>query len=337
MESIPKKTLIVGGGYIATELCQILTIFGSETTILVRFGMLTTFDQEMATYQMTNFEDLGIAIQVGQVEKIEKLPDGKLKVTKQDGHFETFDCVLMAVGRTANVESLDLKNTDVQFTKTGHIQVDDFENTTAPGVHAVGDVNGKIALTPVAIRAGRILSERLFNNRPTLKMDYENIPSVIFSHPPIGSVGLSEEKAVMRYGQENVVVYKTQFGNMYDSLVQGDKLKVRTFMKMVCLKKGAEEKVIGFHAIGKGVDEMIQGVAVALKAGGKFHQYFLRRNSSVLLIIYIYQQIVNIVQIIVYSLFTLLQRSNIFMIKFTSSKFAYIYMNLRIKLKMLDF
>ena len=182
----------------------------------------------------------------------------------------------MAVGRSANVESLDLKNTDVHFTKSGHIQVDDFENTTAQGVHAVGDVNGKIALTPVAIRAGRTLAERLFNNRPTIKMDYENIPSVIFSHPPIGSVGLSEEKAIMRYGKENVVIYKTQFGNMYDSLVQGDKLKVKTFMKMVCLKKGADEKVIGFHAIGKGVDEMIQGVAVALKAGGKFSSKTLK-------------------------------------------------------------
>lgn len=179
--------------------------------MLIRNFMLSTFDQELAQFQITNFEDLGVAVEIGQIEQIEKNADGSLKVTKVDGHVDEFDCVLVAIGRSANVTSLNLKNTDVQFTKTGHIKTDEYENTTASGVHAVGDVNGKIALTPVAIKAGRVLSERLFNNRPTLKMDYENIPSVIFSHPPIGSVGLSEEKAMMRYGVDNITTYRTQF------------------------------------------------------------------------------------------------------------------------------
>lgn len=172
----------------------------------------------------------------------------------------------MAVGREPNIQTLNLSNTDVKLNKFNMIITDEFENTTAKGIYSVGDCNGKVALTPVAIKAGRIVAERIFNGRTDLKMNYDNIPSVIFSHPPIGSVGLSEEKAVEKYGKDNIKIYKTVFKNMYDSFVQGDNMKVRTFFKMITLLT-QDEKVIGFHGVGHGIDEMVQTVGVAMTAG----------------------------------------------------------------------
>lgn len=132
-------------------------------------------------------------------------------------------------------------------------------------MYAIGDVNGKINLTPVAVKAGRILSERLFNGKTDWKMDYTNVPSVIFAHPPIGSVGMSEQNAIRKYGVDNIKVYKSRFTSMHYALANDETIKAQSFFKMVCLKP--EEKVIGIHCIGKGVDEMIQGFAVAIKAG----------------------------------------------------------------------
>ena len=200
--------------HIATELSQILAVFGSETTIIVRNCLLSTFDQELAGFQMANFDHLGIEFQCGELARVDKNADGTLQATYTNGKKKEFDCILMAVGRTSNVEGLGLEDTDVTIGTNDVVITDEYNNTTADGVYAVGDVDGRIALTPVAIRAGRTLSERIFNNRPGLKVDYTNVPSVIFSHPPIGSVGLSEEKAVEIHGRKNISVYKTQFGSM---------------------------------------------------------------------------------------------------------------------------
>lgn len=180
-------------------------------SILVRKCLLSTFDQELASYQVKNFEHLGVEFVCGELAKIEKNSDGSLKTTRKDGTVQEVDCVLVAVGRSPNIGSLDLNNTDVKLTDKKAIQTDEYLKTTAKGIYSVGDVDGKVPLTPVAIKAGRIVAERVFNNRPNLKMDFSNIPSVIFSHPPLGSVGLSEEKAIERHGKENISIYRAEF------------------------------------------------------------------------------------------------------------------------------
>ena len=219
LEEVPKRTLVVGGGYIAIELSQILASLGSDVSILVRRCILSTFDQELAGYQMENLEKSGVEFICGELTKIVKNSDGSLTVTRKNGKTQTVDCVLVAVGRVGNIEKLNLKNTEVQFDHNGIIKVDEYENTTANGVYAIGDVGGNTALTPVAIRSGRTLAERLFNNRPGLKVDYSYIPSVIFSHPPIGSIGLSEEQAIETYGSVNLNIYRTSFTSKFSSFM----------------------------------------------------------------------------------------------------------------------
>ena len=150
----------------------------------------------------------------------------------------------------------------VELDSHGFIKVDEWQNTSHPDIHAVGDVCGKALLTPVAIAAGRRLAERLYNNKPNSKLDYENIPTVIFTHPPIGTVGLTEHEAIEKFGKENIKVYTTTFTPMYHAVT---KRKTKTFMKLVCLLPN--EKVVGLHGIGLGVDEMTQGFAVAVKMG----------------------------------------------------------------------
>ena len=174
-----------------------------------------------------------------------------------------FDCVLLAIGRGPKTAGMDLEKTCVNVDpKTGYIVVDSFQNTSCPHIYALGDVCGRVELTPVAIAAGRQLSERLFNGQHNAKMDYDSVPTVIFSHPPIGTCGLTEEEAVHRYGREKVTLYSSKFTNMYFSLLTR---KEATAMKLVCV--GDEEKVVGVHIIGRGADEMLQGFSVALKMG----------------------------------------------------------------------
>lgn len=141
------------------------------------------------------------------------------------------------MGRPPNVDGLGIENTNIQL-KNNFVAVNEYQETSVPGVYAIGDVTGCAALTPVAIRSGRMLSERLFNGKTGLKMRYQNIPTIIFSHPPIGTVGLSEEDAKKQYGETNILVYKSSFVNMFYSLALDDKLKLPTYFKLVCLKKG---------------------------------------------------------------------------------------------------
>uniref|UniRef100_A0A2K6QJZ4 Glutathione reductase, mitochondrial n=1 Tax=Rhinopithecus roxellana TaxID=61622 RepID=A0A2K6QJZ4_RHIRO len=150
----------------------------------------------------------------------------------------------------------------IQTDDKGHIIVDEFQNTNVKGIYAVGDVCGKALLTPVAIAAGRKLAHRLFEHKEDSKLDYNNIPTVVFSHPPIGTVGLTEDEAIHKYGEENVKIYSTSFTPMYHAVT---KRKTKCVMKMVCANK--EEKVVGIHMQGLGCDEMLQGFAVAVKMG----------------------------------------------------------------------
>ena len=150
----------------------------------------------------------------------------------------------------------------------GAIKVDEYSNTNIKGIYAIGDVTNRVCLTPVAIREGRILAERIFNSKPTLKMNYKNIATVIFSHPTIGVIGDTEVEAREKYGSENVKIYKSSFINMFYSPGQSDRLKLKSLFKLVCANTGdTAEKVVGVHAIGKGVDEMMQGISIAVNMG----------------------------------------------------------------------
>ena len=174
---------------------------------------------------------------------------------------ENLDALIWAIGRAPNTAPLNLDAAGINYTEDGYIPTNEYQETNVKGVYAVGDVIGEAQLTPVAINAARRLSDRLFNNMPDRKLDYTNIPTVMFSHPPIGTMGLTEEQAREQHG-DAVHCYQTSFTAMYHALVEH---KQSTAMKLVCV--GAQEKVVGIHIIGKGADEMLQGFGVAIKMG----------------------------------------------------------------------
>lgn len=170
--------------------------------------------------------------------------------------------MIWAIGREPATDNINLDKAGVAVNDKGYIKVDKFQNTNVPNIYAVGDIieNG-VQLTPVAVASGRRLSERLFNNKPNEHLDYNLIPTVVFSHPPIGTIGLTEEQARAEFG-ENVKIYQSSFTPMYSAVTQH---RQPCRMKLVCA--GDDEKVVGLHGIGFGVDEMIQGFGVAIKMG----------------------------------------------------------------------
>ena len=187
---------------------------------------------------------------------------GRKTLSAADGReFPGFDCVLWAIGRTANVSGLDLNRPGVAVDDRDFIVTDGFQNTSVPGIYAIGDVTGRAALTPVAIAAGRRLSDRLFGGKADRHLEYSMIPTVIFTHPPIGTVGASEAEARAQYG-DAVKVYVADFTPMYHALTTR---KTHTDMKLVCV--GPEQRIVGCHIIGTGADEMLQGFAVAIRMG----------------------------------------------------------------------
>jgi glutathione reductase (NADPH) len=171
------------------------------------------------------------------------------------------DCVVWAIGREPNVESLNLAAAGVKTGEAGHVVTDELQSTSAPGIYGIGDVTGREALTPVAIAAGRRLADRLFGGQPERKLVYENIPTVIFTHPPLGTVGLTEAEARARYG-DAVRVYKSEFTPLFHAFTQR---KSKAMMKLVTV--GVDEKIVGCHVFGPGADEMLQGFAVAVRMG----------------------------------------------------------------------
>jgi glutathione reductase (NADPH) len=172
-----------------------------------------------------------------------------------------FDELIWAVGRAPNTSHAGLDAAGIRLDRSGHIETDEWQDTNVAGVHAVGDVTGRIALTPVAVAAGRRLADRLFGRKPDAKVDYANVPTVVFAHPPLGAVGLSEEAAREAHG-DDIAVYRVRFRPMLGALSESAE---RTFMKIVCI--GADERVVGVHVLGRSADEMLQGFAVAIKAG----------------------------------------------------------------------
>ena len=264
LDEVPKRTAVIGAGYIAVEVAGVLNALGSDTHLFVRKDRpLRTFDKDIVDVLVDQMAKSGPTLHThANATEVVKNADDSLTISFDNGETITVDCLIWAIGRAANTSGFGLEKTGVKLTEKGAIYSDEFENTSVPGIYALGDVTGKLDLTPVAVKAGRQLSERLFNNKADAKLDYTDVATVVFSHPVIGSVGLTEEKAIAKYGAENIKVYKSSFTPMYTAL--GDNRQPST-MKLVTL--GEDEKIIGLHGIGYGVDEMIQGFSVAIKMG----------------------------------------------------------------------
>ena len=264
LDEVPKRTAVIGAGYIAVEVAGVLNALGSDTHLFVRKDRpLRTFDKDIVDVLVDEMAKSGPTLHThANATEVVKNADDSLTISFDNGETITVDCLIWAIGRAANTSGFGLEKTGVKLTEKGTIYSDEFENTSVPRIYALGDVTGKLDLTPVAVKAGRQLSERLFNNKADAKLDYTDVATVVFSHPVIGSVGLTEEKAVAKYGAENIKVYKSSFTPMYTAL--GDNRQPST-MKLVTL--GEDEKIIGLHGIGYGVDEMIQGFSVAIKMG----------------------------------------------------------------------
>ncbi|KAI8986927.1 glutathione-disulfide reductase [Pilobolus umbonatus] len=270
LEHQPKSVAVIGTGYIGVELAGIFNTLGTKTTIFSRTKhILRSFDEIIREPLLKEMQNTGVNFvfdskvtalmrenESGPI-RIEYLSDG------QKGSMEV-DTVLWAVGRGPNIQKLNLEAAGVAKTEKGFIKVDEYQNTTTENVYALGDACGHAELTPVAIAAGRRLSDRLFGGDQfkTSKLDYDNIPTVVFSHPTAGTIGLTETKAREKYGDENVKVYTSKFVNMYFSMLDH---KEPTAYKLVVT--GPEEKVVGVHILGRGSDEILQGFGVAVRMG----------------------------------------------------------------------
>lgn len=264
LQELPKRVAVVGAGYIAVEIAGVVNGLGAETHLFVRKqSPLRQFDPLLSETLVEVMNAEGPLLHTHATpQKVDKNADGSLTLTLENGDSYTVDCLVWAIGRQPATDNLNLAVTGVALNDKGHIVVDKFQNTSVPGIYAVGDNTGAVELTPVAVAAGRRLSERLFNNKPDEHLDYSNIPTVVFSHPPIGTVGLSEPQAREQYGDDAVKVYTSSFTAMYTAVTQH---RQPCRMKLVCA--GPEEKIVGIHGIGFGMDEMLQGFAVALKMG----------------------------------------------------------------------
>ena len=258
----PRRVAIIGAGYIGVELAGVLRALGSEVTVVaLEARVLETFDDMISEVLMDEMRKQGIDLHLCfQVAGLASTGQG-IALDASDGErLDGFDSVIWAVGRAPNTRELQLDKAGVETRSNGLVPTDEFQNTNVPGVYAIGDITGRAPLTPVAIAAGRRLAVRLFDNQPRSGVDYANIPSVVFSHPPIGTVGLTERQA--REQHDKVTVYKTDFTPMRHALSAHG---VTTAMKLVCV--GTEQRVAGIHLIGDNVDEMLQGFAVAVKMG----------------------------------------------------------------------
>lgn len=259
----PKSVAVVGAGYIAVEIAGVLHGLGTETHLAFRKDtFLREFDDLVINGLTESYQNQGIHLHANSVPKeVKKLADG-YELFFENGNSLQVEEIIWAVGRTPNSNHIDLGKAGVEVNEWGAIVVDKFQNTSQSGIYAVGDVIDKVNLTPVAIAAGRRLSERLFNNQVNAHLDYETIPTVVFSHPTIGTVGLTEKEAREKYPNELIKTYVSQFTPMQYAITE---IKEKCYMKLVCF--GENEKIIGLHGIGLGVDEMLQGFAVAIKMG----------------------------------------------------------------------
>jgi glutathione reductase (NADPH) len=262
LEKLPNKVAVIGGGYIGVELAGVLNSLGSEVSIFaLESNVLEVFDPIISNTVMETLQQQGVTLHMSYpVNELRQIDTG-VSIGSSDGQqIGDFDTVIWAVGRRASTAELNLELAGIKVLPNGVIPVDDYQNTNVKGVYAIGDIIGKAPLTPVAVAAGRKLAERLFDDCQHCKIDYDNIPTVVFAHPPVGAVGMTESQARKRFGK--ISTYTTRFTPMRYALSQHGH---PTTMKMVCA--GENEKVVGIHMTGDGVDEMLQGFAVAVKAG----------------------------------------------------------------------
>ncbi|MGX9379157.1 glutathione-disulfide reductase [Pseudomonas sp. JQ36] len=262
LKELPKRVLVVGGGYIAVEFAGIFHGLGANTTLLYRGDLfLRGFDGSVRKHLQEELSKRGMDLQFNaDIARIDKQPDGSLKATLKDGRVLEADCVFYATGRRPMLDNLGLENTDVQLTDKGFIKVDEQYQTSEPSILALGDVIGRVQLTPVALAEGMAVARRLFKPEQYRPVDYKMIPTAVFSLPNIGTVGLTEEEA--REAGHEVVIYESRFRPMKLTLTE---CQEKTLMKLVV--DGKTDKVLGCHMVGPDAGEIVQGLAIALKAG----------------------------------------------------------------------
>lgn len=263
LQDRPERVLIAGSGYVAVELAGVFNALGSDTQVVVRKdGVIRSFDAMLGEQLLEAMQKSGIKVETRVIpSSIEKQKEGLLIHAEDGRSFGPVDCVLWAIGREPNTEDLELAKAGVATNDSGFIPTDALQQSNVEHIFALGDVTGRAALTPVAIAAGRRLADRLYGGMDGRHLDYEMIPTVVFSHPPIGTIGLTELEARAKYG-DAIKIYSSGFTSMYYAL--GNK-KQRSVMKLITA--GADERVVGCHIIGDGADEMTQGFAVAMRMG----------------------------------------------------------------------
>ncbi|MBM1196867.1 glutathione-disulfide reductase [Pseudomonas weihenstephanensis] len=262
LKALPKRVLVVGGGYIAVEFAGIFHGLGAQTSLLYRGDMfLRGFDGAVRKHLHEELTKRGMDIQFNaDIARIDKQADGSLKATLKDGRELEADCIFYATGRRPMLDNLGLEATGVKLDKRGFVEVDDLYQTAEPSILAIGDVIGRVQLTPVALAEGMAVARRLFKPEQYRAVDYAMIPTAVFSLPNIGTVGLSEEQAVE--DGHAVQVFESSFRPMKLTLTD---CQERTFMKLVV--DANTDKVLGCHMVGPEAGEIVQGLAIALKAG----------------------------------------------------------------------
>lgn len=263
LSSCPERIAVVGAGYIAVELAGMLRAFGAHVSLVYRHdSILRTFDPVLSEQCLQNYRRQGIGSFPNHTPTaLAQRNEGLVLICEEAKQVPPVDCVIWAIGRKPNISALQLQNAHVQTTADGKIIVDDLQNTTQPGIYAVGDVANQWQLTPVAIKAGRTLANRLFNGQSTARLDYHNIPTVVFSHPPIASIGLSETQARGKY-PEDIKIYQSTFTPMLRAFAaNADPFRIKL------ITQASSDKIIGCHMIGEMADEILQGFAVAIQMG----------------------------------------------------------------------
>jgi glutathione reductase (NADPH) len=266
LDRLPGSVAVVGSGYIAVELAGVLRSLGARVTQVIRYGaMLRSFDSMLSDKLMDAQRALGVDVVTDAILTGVEAVEGQRYLLLEDGRrLGGFDTLIWAIGRDPSTQDLGLDRLGIATDAEGYIVVDKYQTTSVPNVYAVGDVTGRAQLTPVAIAAGRRLSDRVFGGRPERHLSYDVIPTVIFSHPPIGTVGMSEQEARERFPNEPLKIYTSEFVPMYYALSDQ---RPRTAMKLVTL--GNDERIVGCHIIGLDADEMLQGFAVAVSMGAR--------------------------------------------------------------------
>ncbi|CAL1329383.1 glutathione-disulfide reductase [Candidatus Providencia siddallii] len=264
LKKLPKRVAIIGAGYIAIEIAGILNSLGVETHLFIRKNIpLRSFDSIIKKTLIEIMNIKGIILHNNSILKeIIKNDNNSLTLKLENNNEYIVDVLIWAVGRKPMTNNLNIEVTGVKLDEYGYIKVDKYQNTNIKNIYAVGDNTNTVKLAPVAVTAGRNLSKRLFNNSCNMYLDYNTVPTVVFFNPPICAVGLTEFQAIKKYGFNNVKIYTSTFNSMYTSITLQN---IPCRLKLVCINDN--EKIIGIHGIGFGMDEILQGFVVALRIG----------------------------------------------------------------------